>query len=178
MIPLEYSRPAGFSTEAMVVAVLARKNFGFQPSSPTFRIACADPFGAAQEKKMSAPESFNATICESIEGSLNFGLYAADGPQVGFTRVVTDRATFAWICDIYVLPGHRGRGLSKWLMETVKAHPDLQGLRRWLLATSDAHGLYAQYGFVPADAGRMMEIRDVDIYRRQRQSPRANNQSE
>ncbi len=70
MIPLEYSRPAGFSTDATEVAVLARKNFGFQLSSPTLRIACADPLGAAQEKKMSAPESCSATICESIEGSL------------------------------------------------------------------------------------------------------------
>ena len=70
MISLENSSPAGFSTAATEVAVLARKNFGFQPSSPTFRIACADPFGAAQEKKISAPESCSATICESIEGSL------------------------------------------------------------------------------------------------------------
>src|ERR1700732_1156176 len=70
MMPLEYSRLAGLSTEATEVAVLARKNFGFQPSSPTLRIACAEPFGAAQEKKMSAPESCRNTICESIEGSL------------------------------------------------------------------------------------------------------------
>src|SRR5258708_34662796 len=68
--PLEYSRPAGFNTEATEVAVLARKNFGFQPSSPTFRIACAEPFGAAQEKKISAPESCKATIWEAIVGSL------------------------------------------------------------------------------------------------------------
>src|SRR5262245_10406910 len=70
MMSLENSRPAGLSTEATEVAVLASKNFGFQPSSPTFRIACAEPFGAAQEKKMSAPESCSATIWESIEGSL------------------------------------------------------------------------------------------------------------
>ena len=70
MIPWHIRGPAGFSTEATEVAVLARKNFGFQPSSPTLRIACADPFGAAQEKKISAPESCSATICESIEGSL------------------------------------------------------------------------------------------------------------
>jgi GNAT superfamily N-acetyltransferase len=109
-------------------------------------------------------------VRKSIDGSINFGLYAASGEQVGFTRVVTDRATFAWICDVYVLPEHRGRGLSKWLMETVKAYPDLQGLRRWLLATGDAHGLYAQFGFVLADAAKMMEIRDIDVYRRQRES--------
>src|SRR3954464_10607152 len=70
MISLAQSSPAGLGTEAIEVAVLARKIFGFQPSSPTFRIACAEPFGAAHEKKMSAPESCKATICESIEGSL------------------------------------------------------------------------------------------------------------
>ena len=107
-------------------------------------------------------------VRRAMAGSLNFGLYSADGSQVGFTRVVTDRATFAWICDVYVLPEHRGQGLSKWLMATVKAHPELQGLRRWLLATADAHGLYAQFGFVPPDPGRMMEIRDIDIYKRSR----------
>jgi GNAT superfamily N-acetyltransferase len=107
-------------------------------------------------------------VRRAISGSLNFGLYSADGAQVGFTRVVTDRATFAWICDVYVLPEHRGQGLSKWLMATVKEHPDLQGLRRWLLATQDAHGLYAQFGFVAPDPGRMMEIRDIDIYKRSR----------
>lgn len=110
-------------------------------------------------------------VRKAIEGSLNFGLYVGGdgGAQVGFTRVVTDRATFAWVCDVYVLPEHRGRGLSKWLMATVKAHPDLQGLRRWLLATRDAHGLYEQFGFVAAAPGALMEIRDIDIYTRRRE---------
>jgi GNAT superfamily N-acetyltransferase len=105
-------------------------------------------------------------VRKAIAGSIVFGLYAADGRQVGFTRVVSDRATFAWVCDVYVLPEHRGDGLGKWLMETVKSHPDLQGLRRWLLATRDAHGLYAQFGFVEAAPGSLMEIRDIDIYKR------------
>jgi len=120
-------------------------------------------------------------VRRAIAGSVVFGLYwvgdggnlgaddAGDddgGEQVGFTRVVTDRATFAWICDVYVLDTHRGHGLGKWLIETVRAHPDLQGLRRWLLATSDAHALYEQFGFVPAEPGRLMEIRDIDMYRR------------
>jgi GNAT superfamily N-acetyltransferase len=82
----------------------------------------------------------------AIANSMVFGVYAGSA-QVGLARVVSDRATFAWICDVFVLPEHRGAGLGKWLMECITAHPDLQGLRRMLLATRDAHGLYAQYGF-------------------------------
>ncbi len=82
----------------------------------------------------------------AIENSICFGLYHHD-KQVGFARVVSDRATFAYIGDVFVLDEYRERGLSKWLMEAIVAHPDLQGLRRWLLATRDAHGLYEKYGF-------------------------------
>jgi len=86
-------------------------------------------------------------VQRSIENSLPFGIY--HGPaQVGFGRVVTDYATFAWIADVFVLPEHRGRGLSKWLMEVMLAHPQLQGFRRWVLATKDAHGLYENFGFI------------------------------
>lgn len=82
----------------------------------------------------------------AIENSLCFGLYFMER-QIGFARVITDFATFAYLGDVFVLNEFRGQGLSKWLMETVVSHPDLQGLRRWLLATKDAHGLYAQFGF-------------------------------
>ena len=85
----------------------------------------------------------------SIARSLCFGLYAPNCAQAGFARVVTDGATFAWIADVFQLEPHRGRGLGVWLMETVLAHPDLQGLRRILLATKDAHELYERFGFVP-----------------------------
>ena len=79
--------------------------------------------------------------------------------QVGFTRVVTDRATFAWVADVFVLPDHRGRGLAHWMIETLLAHPDMAGMRRFMLATSDAHQVYADCGFTPlADPGRFMEI--------------------
>ncbi len=82
----------------------------------------------------------------AIRHSICFGVY--DGAAlIGFARVVSDRATFAYIGDVFVLDGYRGRGLSKWLMETILAHPELQGLRRWVLATRDAHGLYSQFGF-------------------------------
>jgi N-acetylglutamate synthase-like GNAT family acetyltransferase len=86
----------------------------------------------------------------SIDGSLCFGIYDS-GRQVGFARVITDCATFGYLADVFVLESHRGRGLSKWLMQCILAHPDLQGLRRWRLVTSDAHGLYAQFGFTPID---------------------------
>ena len=82
----------------------------------------------------------------SIESSLPFGIYLGR-KQVGFARIVTDYATFAWVADVFVLPEHRGRGLGKWLMEVIVAHPRLQGFRRWVLSTKDAHGLYERLGF-------------------------------
>ena len=84
----------------------------------------------------------------SIDNSLPFGVYHNDA-LVGFARVVTDRATFAWIADVFVLNEYRGQGLSKWLMEIIIAHPQLQGFRRWVLSTKDAHGLYKRFGFIP-----------------------------
>ncbi len=85
-------------------------------------------------------------VQKSIENSLPFGVYYHD-KMVGFTRVVTDYATFAWIADVFILPEHRGKGLSKWLMEVILTHPELQGFRRWVLATKDAHELYRKFGF-------------------------------
>jgi len=82
----------------------------------------------------------------SIENSLCFGAYGPDKRQAGFARVVTDYATFAWICDVFVLDAHRGRGLGKALVEAIVAHPDLQGLKRLLLITRDAHELYRRHG--------------------------------
>jgi GNAT superfamily N-acetyltransferase len=90
-----------------------------------------------------------ATVERAIANSLNFGLYAPDGRLAGFCRVVTDRATFALLCDVFVLPEHRGHGLSKWLVQQMLAHPDLQNLRRHLLATVDAHTLYQRFGYQP-----------------------------
>lgn len=98
-------------------------------------------------------------------GSVCFGLYEARR-QVGFARVVSDRATFAWLADVFVLPEHRGRGLSKWLVACVLEHPELQGLRRWMLATRDAHGLYECFGFTAlGDPGKFMEIARPGLYR-------------
>ncbi len=91
-------------------------------------------------------------VQRSLANSLNFGLFAPSGQQVGFARMVTDKATFAWLCDVFVLPEFRGRGLSKWLLQCLLKHPDLQGLRRYMLGTRDAHGLYHQFGFAPLSA--------------------------
>jgi GNAT superfamily N-acetyltransferase len=97
------------------------------------------------------------TVERSISNSLNFGLYKGD-EQVGFARVVTDRATFAWLGDVFILPDYRGKGLSKWLMEVIVTHPELQGLKRWILATRDAHELYRRFGFKElAQPDRWME---------------------
>jgi GNAT superfamily N-acetyltransferase len=106
----------------------------------------------------------------SVRHSLCFGVYdEREEPrrQVAFARVVTDRATFAYLGDVFVVEDYRGRGLSKWLMECIRGHPELQGLRRWSLATRDAHGLYGRFDFTPlADPGRWMEIYDAEVYAR------------
>jgi len=109
------------------------------------------------------PESL---VERSIQNSLCFGLFQGV-EQVGFARVISDRATFAYLCDVYVLEEHRGHGLGKWLIEEVIAHPDLAGLRRFVLATRDAHGLYAQYGFTPLSRPEIfMEVVRPGLYER------------
>lgn len=103
-----------------------------------------------------------AVVQRSIAHSLCFGLF--DGRrQVGFARVITDRAVYAYLCDVFVLASHRGRGLGKWLLRCILAHPDLTGLRRFQLITDDAHGVYDQVGFVPlANPERHMELVNSD----------------
>ncbi|HKP23055.1 MAG TPA: GNAT family N-acetyltransferase [Dongiaceae bacterium] len=106
-----------------------------------------------------------ATMERSIRGSLPFVLRDAGGKLAGFARVITDGATFGYIGDLFVLPEHRGKGLSRRLMEAIMGHPELQDFRRWMLATSDAHGLYEKYGFRPLAAPEvMMERRNPDVY--------------
>ena len=107
-------------------------------------------------------------VRRAVAHSLPFGLYRlGTGEQVGFARVVTDFATFAYLADVFIADTVRGRGLGKWLVETLVGHPELQGLRRWLLATRDAHSLYAQHGFTPLSAPeRFMEKWDPEVYRR------------
>jgi len=106
-----------------------------------------------------------ATVERALQHSLCFGLF--DGrAQVGLARVISDYTTFAYLCDVYVLPSHQGRGLGTWLIECVIAHPQLQGLRRFNLATRDAHKLYAKFGFRPlAQPDAHMEIHKPAIYK-------------
>jgi N-acetylglutamate synthase-like GNAT family acetyltransferase len=106
------------------------------------------------------------TVARSLAHSLALGIYAPDGAQVGLVRVITDSATFAYLCDVYVLEAHRGRGRSKAALAHLTTHPRLQHLRRQHLVTRDAHGLYAQFGFsVVGQPESHMEKRDPDIYR-------------
>jgi GNAT superfamily N-acetyltransferase len=117
----------------------------------------------SEESYWAKSRTYEQTL-RAIENSICFGLYL-DDRQIGFARVVSDRATFAYIGDVYILEEFRRRGLSKWLMKTILSYPDLQGLRRWLLATRDAHGLYAQYDFTPLQVPeRWMERNAPNAY--------------
>ena len=100
----------------------------------------------------------------SIDNSLCFGVYTGD-KQVGFARIISDFSTVAYLGDVFILEEYRGRGLSKWLMETIMNYPDLQGLRRWILLTGDAHELYRKFGWKDiADPSRWMELHNKNIY--------------
>ena len=101
----------------------------------------------AEESYWARERSLEQTI-KAIENSLPFGVYCG-ARQIGFARVVTDYATFAYVGDVFILAEYRGRGLSKRLMDAIVSHPDLQGFRRWVLATKDAHTLYEKFGFAP-----------------------------
>ncbi len=104
-------------------------------------------------------------VQRSIEGSLVFGLFHQE-QQVGFARVITDEATFAYLADVFVTEAYRGQGLSKWLMQVITEHPSLQGLRRFVLLTRDAHGLYRQFGFTPiTNHDAWMQIHQPDVYK-------------
>jgi N-acetylglutamate synthase-like GNAT family acetyltransferase len=105
-------------------------------------------------------------IRRSIDGALCFGVFE-NNKQIGFARMITDKATFAYLADVFIIEEYRGRGLSKWLMQIVISHPDLQGLRRMMLATRDAHELYKKFGFIRLNnVDRWMHIHDPDVYKR------------
>ena len=110
---------------------------------------------------------------KSIANSLCFGVYCED-QQIGFARLVTDKATFAYLADVFILPGYRRQGLSKFLMQTIHAHPELQNLRRWWLGTKDAHGLYEQFEWTRITdevAKRFMQKHNPDVYKAPSNSP-------
>ncbi len=107
-----------------------------------------------------------ATMKKAIENAFCFALFDFENNQVGFARLITDKATFAYLADVFILEDHRQKGLSKWLISEIIDHPQLQGLRRMMLATKDAHGLYQQFGFEPLNSPEMlMQIHKPDAYK-------------
>ncbi len=139
---------------------------GYQISTDPKRIDVEMVFKFLSEESYWSPGIPRNVVESAIANSLCFGVYHG-AEQIGFARIVTDKATFALVADVFILQPHRGKGLSKWLMNEVMQHPDLAGLRRLLLLTSDAHSLYAQFGFTEIDnAWRFMEVLRPDIYKR------------
>lgn len=137
---------------------------GYQVSSDPARLDFASiyQFIASSYWAAGIPE---AVLRKAIANSLCFGVYNSDAQQVGFARVISDKATFAYLADVFILLQHRGQGLSKMLLQAVIEHPELQGLRRMMLATRDAHSLYAQYGFTAVtNPQSLMQIWQPDVY--------------
>jgi GNAT superfamily N-acetyltransferase len=145
--------------------VIEQERDGFVVSTDPARIDVAAVHAYLTRSHWAAGIS-REIVARSIAGSLSFGLFAGR-QQIGFARVITDQATFAYLADVYVLEAYRGRGLATWMIDCVVGHPRLQGLRRFVLVTRDAHGLYAKFGFTPiAHPERYMEKLQPDIYQR------------
>jgi GNAT superfamily N-acetyltransferase len=130
----------------LAVGVAELERDGFTISTDRDRLDLAAIHRWLSEASYWAKGRAFETVERSVAHSLCFGVYAADGAQAGFARVVTDYTTFAWICDLFILEAYQGQGLGKWLVQTITGHPDLQGCSRVLLATRDAHELYKRYG--------------------------------
>jgi GNAT superfamily N-acetyltransferase len=138
---------------------------GYEISSDPHRLD-VDAIHAYLARSYWSPGIPRDTVERALRHSLCFGVYSSTGSQVGLSRVVTDHATFAYLCDVYVLEEHRGKGISKALMRAVMAHPALAGARRAMLATRDAHGLYRQFGFQDVGATDvLMQVVRPDPYR-------------
>jgi len=152
-------------TDAAGFALLETTRHGFTISTDRQRLDI-ESIHAYLTRSYWAEGISAALVAKSIRGSLCFGLYDASAEQIGFARVITDGATFAYLCDVYVLESARGQGLGVWLIETVMQHPDLAGLRRSMLVTRDAHSLYARFGFTPSKPpDRIMEIARPGLYK-------------
>jgi N-acetylglutamate synthase-like GNAT family acetyltransferase len=139
--------------------ILEWRRGGYEISTDPARLDLDFVHRFLSEEAYWSPGVSRETVERSIEHSISFGLYRG-AEQVGFARVVTDRAAVAYLADVFVVSSDRDRGLGKWLIETVLSHPDLQDLRRIFLGTADAHSLYERFGFRPVDPARMMERRD------------------
>jgi len=136
-----------------MVTVLRSRDDGYEASDDPARLDVDVIHGFLRTSYWS-PGVSRETVEKAIRASLPMGLYAPNGGQAGFARVVTDRATFGYLADVFVLPGHRGRGLSRFVVTALLEHPELSGLRRWMLATADAHGVYEPLGFTALDDPR------------------------
>ena len=144
---------------------------GFEVSDDPRRLELATVHRFISRESYWAEGISEALLARAIAHSLSFGLYAG-ARQVGFARVVTDRATYGYLCDVYVDRALRGQGLGKWLVACVLEHPDLQGLRRIALMTRDAHDLYRPFGFrTMPEATRYLEIHRPDVYKKQEEAP-------
>jgi len=144
---------------------------GFEVSDDPVRLDLATIHRFISVESYWAEGISESLLARAIANSLCFGLYR-DGRQLGFARMVTDRATYGYLCDVYVEREHRGSGLGKWLVACVLEHPDLQGLRRIALMTRDAHDLYRPFGFrALPEATRYLEIHSPDVYKRKEEAP-------
>ena len=158
----------------MQVPVREHHHDGYSLSNDSARMDVASVHGYLARSYWA--EAIPREVVErSIAGSICFGVFDGSGAQVGFARVVTDRATFGYLADVFILEEHRGRGLSKALMAFILEEPELKGLRRFLLCTRDAHGLYAQFGFkVAGRPENIMEIVRRGMYREAAEKARRN----
>jgi GNAT superfamily N-acetyltransferase len=148
------------------IALFELRRDGFTISTDRARLDRDAIYRYLSEESYWAAGMARGVFERSVDGSLPFGLYDADGAQIGYARVVSDYATFAWLSDVYVLEAYRGKGLGHFLVDSVMAHPRLQGLRRWMLSTRDAHRIYAEYGFSDVDAKALMTRVDRESYKR------------
>ncbi len=148
------------------IAAYEVRRDGFTVSTERARLDLDAIFRYLSEESYWAAGIARGVFERGVAGSLPFGLYAVDGAQIGYARVISDYATFAWLSDVYVLEAYRGNGLGRFLVTSVMAHPRLQGLRRWMLSTRDAHRLYAEYGFVTVDLRSLMTRLDPDAHKR------------
>jgi GNAT superfamily N-acetyltransferase len=147
-------------------AVFELERDGFVISTERTRLDLDAVYRYLNEESYWAAGITRDVLERSIAGALPFGLYEPGGAQIGFARVVSDFARFAWLSDVYVLAAQRGKGLGHFLVAGVMAHPQLQGLRRWMLSTRDAHRIYAEYGFGDVDPGSLMTRLDRPAKRR------------
>ncbi len=155
---------SGQISSEMTNEPLAWTRDGYEITTDRNRVDVAAVHRYLSEESYWAKNIPRDVVERSIRHSLSFVILCGE-ELAGFARVTSDHATVAYIGDVFVLPAHRGRGLSKWLMQCISCHHELQGLRRWTLATSDAHGLYAQFGFTPLKAPeRWMEKHNPGAY--------------